>query len=88
MTKYLSSDTRDDDGWESRLQANLFMINIGHSRKSVSLESIKRNTVYNITKASTAIQCPLKFNRIVVSVFGYKFFRGKWRTNYIVHEVS
>lgn len=56
---------------------------------SVSSGYIKRNTVYNITKASTAIQCLLNFNRIVVSIFGYNnFLRGKWGMNYILCEVS
>lgn len=37
VTKYLSSDATDDDGREGRLQANLFVINIVHSRKSKCL---------------------------------------------------
>ena len=50
---------------------------------SVSWGYIKRNTVYIITKASSVIQCPLNFNRIV-SIFGYdNFLRGKWGMNYI-----
>jgi len=72
---------------ESRLQANLFIISIVHSRKYKCLFQIYN--VYNITKTSTAIQCPLNFNRIVVLIFGYSsFLRGKWEINKIVHEIS
>lgn len=45
MSKYLSNDATDYGGRESWLQANLFMISIIHSSKSVSLGHIKRNTV-------------------------------------------
>lgn len=57
--------------------------------KNVSLEYIKRNTAYNIRKATTDTQWTLNFNRIVVSVFGYdNFLRGNWEMSSVVQEVS
>lgn len=56
MTKYLSSGATDDDDKERRLQANLFIVNIVHSKKDISLEYIKRNIAYNMRKTTTAIQ--------------------------------
>lgn len=74
MTKCLSSEAIDDVHWESKLQTGLFMIDITHSRESISLGCIKTSTVYDIKQTSKAIQCNLNFNRTVVSVFGYHTF--------------
>lgn len=72
MTKYLSSGATDDDDKERRLQANLFIANIVHSKKNVSLEYIKINIAYNMRKTTTAIQRTL--TELWHLIFGYDNF--------------